>query len=369
MERKFLQKKENGKITKTKEMVEQSASTKEVLQNLTKEEMEKKKKELEHYYVPYEVEALQDGFEITIFPENLKETNQLAIKYEIHNRKQMIILASTKKKNIQANRIRKTLNQYFGEKVQKFASLQELEPEYYIEDLIKQGWELTSEGLDLFCTVRNDGEIELKRTEFTNSELANITKEEIQENKRRHNLSIEHQVIEGIPDYIVKSYKQITSEDIKQMASTTSIEKVLKLYKMVFGYVNNQEQNELVQIFRNMKPILDAFGNSKPTLDVTKEQQALISQDMEVISRCMNQIPEQYKDNEKHQQILQYIIIRKVFIKERQKGEIGKQEEEALNTHIARIDEQEEKKKEATRDSMRISTKTLMARHNRGIEK
>ena len=182
MDFKFLQKK--GKITKTKEMLEKSNSTKEIFENLTKEEMSEKKEALQEYYAPYAVEALQDGFEITIFPESLQETNQLAIKYEIHNQRQTIILASTKEKNIQANKIRKALNQYFGEKIQKFASLEELEPEYYIEDLIKQGWELTKEGLDLFCTVRNDGEVETKRTEFTNSELANITQEEIQKNEK-----------------------------------------------------------------------------------------------------------------------------------------------------------------------------------------
>ncbi len=368
MDFKFLQKK--GKITKTKEMLEKSNSTKEIFENLTKEEMSEKKEALQEYYAPYAVEALQDGFEITIFPESLQETNQLAIKYEIHNQRQTIILASTKEKNIQANKIRKALNQYFGEKIQKFASLEELEPEYYIEDLIKQGWELTKEGLDLFCTVRNDGEVETKRTEFTNSELANITQEEIQKNERRHNAYVEQQiVIPEISEYIVKGFKQITSDDIKQMAVTTPIQKVLEPYQKVLGYVNNQEQSELGQIFANMKPISDMIGDKETASETIEDELTAMSKDIGTIKAYMNQIPEKYQDREKRQQILQYTIIRDAFINAKQKGAIGRQEQNVLKDYIGKIDEQEEEKKEKNRMKMVISTKTLMARHNRGLER
>lgn len=366
MDFKFLPK---GKITKTQEMIEHSGSTKQIFQNLTKEETEKKEEALQHYYVPYAVEALQDGFEITIFPDNIEGTNQLAIKYQIHNQNKTIILASTKEKNIQANEIKKTLSQYFGETVQEFASLQELEPEFCAVDLLRQGWELTKEGLDLFCTVRNDGEVEIRRTKYTNSEFANITQEEIQENQRRHNVCIEQQIIAGIPEYIVKSYKQITSKDIKEIANATPIRNVLEQYQMVLGYMNNQEPNELNQIFRNMQPILDVVEDKKTTLNDIEAPLTQISEDMGAISRCMKQIPSKYQDNEKHQEILRYVIIRDAFIKAKQKGATGKEEEKALKIHIGRVDEQEEEKKEAKRKSMLRSTETLRDRLGRGLDR
>ncbi len=358
-----------GRITKTQEMIEKSGSTKQIFQNLTKGEIEKKEEALQHYYVPYAVEALQDGFEITIFPENLQGRNQLAIKYEIHNQKQTIILASTSEKNIQANEIKKSLSQYFGETVQEFASLQELEPEFCIVDLVRQGWEMTKEGLDLFCTVRNDKEVEIKRTQFTNSEFVNITQEEIQENQKRHNVCVEQQMIAEIPEYIVQSYKRITSEDIKEMANTTPVRKILKQYQMVFEYVNNQEQNELGQIFRSMKPILDGVENKQTTSDNIKVPETEMGQDMGAISRCINQIPLKYGNNEKHQQILRYVIIREAVIKAKQKGAKGKEEEEALETYIKRLDKQEEEKKEKKRNNMLRSTRTLRDRLSRGLDR
>lgn len=356
MDFKFLQRKE-GKITRAKEIVEQTASTKEIFQTLTQEEIDRKKQELEHYYVPYEVESLQKGFEITIFPVEAEESSQLAIKYGINNENETIILASTKEKTIRTEMIRRELNKYFGEKVQNYASLKELQPEFYIEYLIKQGWELTQEGMDLFTTVQNDGQIEIKRTEFTSNELESITKQDIEENQHQHKLRREQQIIDEIPEYIVKSYKQITSEDIKQMATTLPIEKVLQPYKMVLGYLNQNGENELAQIFGNMKPICELMQDS----------QMEIHEDMSIVSQCMNQIPMSYRDNEKQQEILQYMIIRKAFMQEKQKG-VRNSQQQALDSYISRIDKKEEDKQVKTRKEMEESVKTLMDRHSRGWE-
>jgi len=226
-----------------------------------------------------------------------------------------------------------------------------------IEYLIKQGWELTQEGMDLFTTVQNDGQIEIKRTEFTSNELESITKQDIEENQHQHKLRREQQIIDEIPEYIVKSYKQITSEDIKQMATTLPIEKVLQPYKMVLGYLNQNGENELAQIFGNMKPICELMQDS----------QMEIHEDMSIVSQCMNQIPMSYRDNEKQQEILQYMIIRKAFMQEKQKG-VRNSQQQALDSYISRIDKKEEDKQVKTRKEMEESVKTLMDRHSRGWE-
>lgn len=346
----------NKGITKMKEVI-QSGSTKEIFAHLSQEESKRRSQELDYYYVPYNVTALQDGFDITVFPVESEDSIQLAIKYEINHEKQTIILANTNERDIRFDSTKRQIEKYFAGSVQNFTSLREIEPEFYIEYLERHGWTLTQEGLDLFCTVKNDGEVEIKRTEFTSNELASITDEQIKDNRMNHIFRRESQVIGSIPDYIVKSYQMISEGNIKQALSN---EKLIEQYGIVKEYIANTNQdNELAKAFTNMKPVLhDQEGIEQET-----------QQYIEVISNCIRQIPEQYRDRIQHQRIFQYMIIRRALIQEKQKGTDIRQDSTMLDDYIKRIDKKEMKKQQKARDTMEESVAILRKRHQRGTER
>lgn len=346
---------QNKKITQSRQNVE-SMQTADIIKMMTKEQLEKKKQALQNYYVPYDASFLEQGFEVDVFTTERGRKTQLALKYSVNEQPQTIVLANgnTGKLNIDATK--KQLNKFFSIELKKYATLDGLEPERYIEYIQEMGWKVTPEGLDVFSRTRSDYEVEIKRTEFTNQELENLKSEDIEQNGKEHRLRREWQIIHSISEYIKDGYKQVSFEDIKKLGIGSKEAGNLKQkYQEVIQYEKCEDtDNRLSQIFATFRPM------SLSTNSIQDE----VNNYIQPIREYIRQIPPKYQDENQYEYIYHYLVIRAEAMQQRRVEEKTPSENVKLNKYIDIIDERDEDRKQKTRLQMKNKVQELINMHN-----
>lgn len=82
--------------------------------------------------------------------------------------------------------------------------------ETYAARIQKLGWTVTNECIDIAGISKQDGEVDVKRTIFTQDERMNITKEDIEQNQKNHFSRMEGQFSSTIEKYIIEGYKELS---------------------------------------------------------------------------------------------------------------------------------------------------------------
>lgn len=353
---------QNKKITQSRQNA-QSMQTADIIKLMTKEQLEQKKQALQNYYVPYDAAFLEQGFEVEVFPANRGKTAQLAIKYKSEQdgikQLQTIILASGDIGKVRIDTTKKQLNRFFGAELRKYVTLSGLEPERYIEYVQNMGWELTPEGWDIFSRTKSDDETQIKRTQFTNQELENISFEDIEQNSKNHTLRREQQIIHFISDYITKNYQKIGFEDIKELGiGSKEAQELKQKYEEVMKYAKGNKENRLAQLFETFKPISES--NTK----ILQEAEEYIKPIRDYIQK----IPSKYQDENQYEHIYKYLVIRFETIKQRDLEGENSLENTKLNEYIDFIDKEDEIRKSDVKLQMMNKVQTLINQHKQRKE-
>lgn len=314
------------------------------------------------YYVPYSVNYLDSGYEINIYAEN-KETKQLALKYFVPGRngledkKETIILATNTKPHIDVHATKTSLNQYF-DLAKMYKTQMEIEPEKCVAKLESLGWDISEEGLDVFSTARIDQVQELQRTQFTTRAQEEITPEVLEKRQEEHYYRMEMKKINLMSDYIKSAYQQVTNDDLKEIRriqgkSNTKVETLRKRTNMVREYAKQNQDidlsdNELAQIFTNIKPILLSEHTAK------KEASLYIQK----IRNYIETIPAKYQNEEIQEEIFGYLIMRLEIAISRDELEEKREDKESVESlkevkQLKRYLQQEEKQEKVKRETKR----------------
>lgn len=339
---------------------------------------------LKDYYVPYHTKFINnditnDTKKANIYVDNGQQ--QITITYTIPEqdgmpqRKENIVIATGK--TYSKNAI-KSLERYI-QRLDKYQTVENINPQLCIAELQKQEYTITPEGLDVFLTDKLDENMnkfpkEIKRTVFTQNEKENKTHEQIKENRKRHIDHREKEVIASIGRYILDSYKDIKvdenffikllTEEQKQKQIKFSKEqmksyvkrfsenynKVMKYSKdKKDGNINN-DKDSLDYTFRNMKPIRDIYGPNRNEEGYIK-----------ILEDIIQTIPKDRQDENQESYIEPYFKIRKALIKIGEKEDAQKYLEEIF---IETIDMNTEEKYKSQKDELLEKARKIDLKNN-----
>lgn len=131
--------------------------------------------------------------------------------------------------------------------------------ENYVARTQKLGWTVTNECIDIAGITRQDGEVDVKRTIFTQDERMNITKEDIEKNQKEHFSRMEGQFGKTIEKYIIEGYKGLSVP--------TWNEKLLAKKKEIMDYERSKKKGKVDETkllgaaFLNMVPVAETEHN------------------------------------------------------------------------------------------------------------
>lgn len=131
--------------------------------------------------------------------------------------------------------------------------------ETYAARIQKLGWTVTNECIDIAGISKQDGEVDVKRTIFTQDERMNITKEDIEQNQKNHFSRMEGQFSSTIEKYIIKGYKELS-------VPTCNVELEAKK-KEIMQYEQSKKKGKvdktrlLGAAFSNMVPVAETEHN------------------------------------------------------------------------------------------------------------
>lgn len=260
------------------------------------------------YYVPYSTEYA-DKVKVNCYVKN--KVNELTIEYDIPSnesqettRKVKLIIAENSGKIGNFSEIENIVNNFLKNST-IFSTMNALNPEIYIAQLEKMGWSFTQDGMDFMLVTKSQGITEIQKTKFTGAELDVLTKEDFARNEKEHSERIEERMIERLEKYIVTSYEKIPTDDRPEVQPYK--EKVLK-YKLNKQSGVENSTDLLDAIFREMKPIRE-----KSSL-IPLMQRSYIQN----LEAYIDMIPDEYRDDELHDCLKEYINIRASVI--RRKG-------------------------------------------------
>lgn len=263
----------------------------------------------EQYYVLYNVKYAESA-KINYYAEN--KTNYLVVEYEVPREKdsketQLVKLIIAKHENTigDLEKTRNTLKMFFRNS-QMYSTAEAVDSLTYISKLQKMGWEFTNEGIDLMQVTKLQGDVELKRTQFTEAELEVFsTNNQIEENRRQHIDRTEKNIIEEIKHYILSTYEELPE----------GLSQELDIYKeKVHRYSNSLkigEENQaylLGAIFKELIPI-------KETTSIIPLMQKSYNQNLE---GYLDMIPTVHRDRTLHSHFKEYMRIRETAVKEKE---------------------------------------------------
>lgn len=131
--------------------------------------------------------------------------------------------------------------------------------ETYAARIQKLGWTVTNECIDIAGISKQDGEVDVKRTIFTQDERMNITKEDIEQNQKDHFSRMEGHFSSTIEKYIIEGYKALSVP--------TWNEKLVAKKKDIMEYAESKKKGKvdktrlLGAAFSNMVPVAEAEHN------------------------------------------------------------------------------------------------------------
>lgn len=131
--------------------------------------------------------------------------------------------------------------------------------EKYVARIQKLGWTVTNEAIDIAGISKQDGEFDIKRTIFTQDERMNITKEDIEQNKKDHLIRTEGQFSKTIEKYMIEGYKGLS-------VPTLNVELAAKK-KQIMDYEQSKKKGKvdktklLDAAFLNMVPVSETEHN------------------------------------------------------------------------------------------------------------
>lgn len=264
----------------------------------------------ENYYVPYNVKY-SDSIKINYYPEN--KMNYLVVEYEVPQEEnseetQHVKLIMAKHQNTigDLEKIQTTLKMFFKSS-KMYSTSEAVSPATYIATLQKMGWEFTSEGVEFMQVTKAQGDVEIKRTQFTEAELEELsTGEQKEKNKKQHIDRSEKDIIESIKRYVVDTYEKMP----------TGLSDELDTYKeKVQAYSKSQKTNKgnsnlLDAVFRELKPI-------KETSSIIPLIQRSYNQNLE---GYLDMIPQVFRDKQSHNNYKKYMQIREVATKEKEEN-------------------------------------------------
>lgn len=131
--------------------------------------------------------------------------------------------------------------------------------ESYAARIQKLGWTVTNECIDISGISKQDGQVDVKRTIFTQDERMNITKEDIEQNQKDHFSRMEGQFSSTIEKYIIEGYKALSVP--------TRNEKLGAKKKDIMEYADSKKKGKvdktklLGAAFSNMVPVAETEHN------------------------------------------------------------------------------------------------------------
>lgn len=131
--------------------------------------------------------------------------------------------------------------------------------ESYAARIQKLGWTVTNECIDISGISKQDGQVDVKRTIFTQDERMNITKEDIEQNQKAHFSRMEEQFSSTIEKYMIEGYKELSVP--------TWNEKLVAKKKDIMEYADSKKKGKvdktrlLGAAFSNMVPVAETEHN------------------------------------------------------------------------------------------------------------
>lgn len=151
--------------------------------------------------------------------------------------------------------------------------------ENYVARIQKLGWTVTNECVDIAGISRKDGEVDVKRTIFTQDERMNITKEDIEQNQKDHFSRIERHFGKTIEKYIIEGYKGLS-------VPTWNVELTAKK-KEIMDYEQSKkkrkvdERTMLGATFTKMNPLFETESIALSTVVMDKVYRDTINKYLE----------------------------------------------------------------------------------------
>lgn len=265
----------------------------------------------EQYYVLYNVKYAESA-KINYYAEN--KTNYLVVEYEVPREKdsketQLVKLIIAKHENTigDLEKTRNTLKMFFRNS-QMYSTAEAVDSITYIAKLQKMGWEFTREGIELMQITKLQGDVELKRTQFTEAELEAFSKnDKIEENRKQHINKTEKEIIDGIKQYILSIYETLP-EGLSQ-----ELDKYKEKVHTYSNSIKTGEENQvylLGAIFKELIPI-------KETTPIIPLMQKSYNQNLE---GYLDMIPTVYRDRALHTCFKEYMRVREIAVKEKEEN-------------------------------------------------
>lgn len=263
----------------------------------------------EHYYVPYNVKY-SESIKLNYYAEN--KINYLVIEYEVPQNDDLeeaqhvkLIIAKHPNTIGNSDKLQNTLKMFF-KSTQMYSTAEAVDSVSYIAALQKMGWEFTSEGIELMQVTKLQGDVELKRTQFTSAELeAFSANNQTEKNKRQHIDRTERDIIEGIKKYIVDTYKALPKGLSQEL---DMYKEKVEIYSSYQKEGKENRLNLLDSILRELKPIKE----STPMIPLMQKS---YNQNLE---GYLDMIPIAARDKSLHGHFKEYMRVREVAVKEKE---------------------------------------------------
>lgn len=155
--------------------------------------------------------------------------------------------------------------------------------EKYMARIQKLGWTVTNECIDIAGVSKPDGVVDIRRTNFTQQERENITREDIEQNQKDHSYRVEAQFINSIQTYIIDGYEALSVP--MGNANLSAKKKEVMKYKQSRNKGEVDEKTLLGATFTKMNPLIE-IGSLTPLTAVAERACR------KVINNCLESLPD-----------------------------------------------------------------------------